>query len=308
MGRETEELVSPPKSAITISAGFECLELFYKNNVDLYLCYCGIEDCSKGHSFGPTVRNEYLIHYILSGKGSYQAGGHIYELGAGEYFLICPGQTTFYQADREEPWSYLWVGFQGIKAPLYIKYMQLDEDERLVGRCSQTAFLKQLVTQMLEARALTFANELKREGLLYQFLSELASEAEGEEEDLSNGEYPQQIYVEHILNYIEKNYKKEIRVSQLAKEMGLSRSYLSSCFKKTTGQTVQDYLMSLRMEKAEILLTSTATPIGEIASEVGYEDSLAFSKTFKKKNGISPSKYRQEYAGKKEKLQVENRF
>ena len=305
---DREEQAAPPKSAFTISAGFECLELFYKNNVDLYLCYCGIEDCSRGHSFGPAVRGEYLIHYILSGRGIYQVGEKKYELGAGEYFLICPGQTTFYQADTKDPWSYMWVGFQGIKAPMYIKYLQLDEKEKLVGKCSGTEYLKSLVLQMLEARALTFTNELKREGLLYQFLSELAGEVEKTENKEKEGEYPQQIYIEHILNYMEQNYQKEIRVSHLAKEMGLNRSYLSSCFKKVMGETVQDYLMRLRMEKAEILLASTKDSIGNIACEVGYEDPLAFSKTFRKKYGISPSEYRRKYAGNKAGLQVENRF
>lgn len=73
----------PPKTAFTVSAGFECLEIYYKKNVDLYLCYCGIEECSKGHSFGPAVRNEYLIHYILSGRGMYQIHGKTYEVGPG---------------------------------------------------------------------------------------------------------------------------------------------------------------------------------------------------------------------------------
>ncbi len=308
MGIETEEQVSPPKSAFTVSAGFECLEIFYKNNVDLYLCYCGIEDCSKGHSFGPAVRNEYLIHYILSGKGIYRVGDKTYTVQAGEYFLICPGQTTFYQADEENPWSYMWIGFQGIKAPMYIKYLHLDEKEKLVGKCGQAEYLKSLILQMLEARALTFANELRREGLLYLFLSELTNAAEREVELSEEDKYPQQIYVEHVLRYIERNYSKEIRVSQLAKEMGLSRSYLSSCFKKQMGETVQDYLMRIRMEKAETLLITESVSIGQIAGEVGYEDQLAFSKVFRKKYGMSPSEYRQNYKGNEEKLQIQYRF
>lgn len=305
---QTEPVQSPPKTAFTISAGFECLEIYYKNNVDLYLCYCGIEDCSKGHSFGPAVRNEYLIHYILSGKGIYQAGGKTVPVEKGQYFLICPGETTYYEADREDPWSYLWVGFQGIKAPLYMQYLHLSEDGQRVGNCHSAEALKEYVEQMLNARALTFADELKREGLLYSFFAELAKDAEQQREEDTTEEYPRQIYVEHMLRYIEKHYKEKFYISEMAKEIGLSRNYLNNCFKSVMNETIKDYLIRIRLEKAEQILISTKEPIGQVALEAGYEDALAFSKAFRKKYQLSPSEYRSRYTENTEKLQIENHF
>lgn len=300
----------PPKTAFTVSAGFECLEIYYKKNVDLYLCYCGIEECSKGHSFGPAVRNEYLIHYILSGRGIYQIPGKTYEVGPGEFFLIPPGQTTFYQADKEEPWSYIWIGFQGMKAPMYMEYLHLDGKERVVGKCSQTEKLKHLVEQMLRARALTFADELQREGLLYEFIAELARDAERDRADVESAqeEYPKQIYVDHMLHYIERHLDQKILISEMAKEIGLSRNYLSNCFKSVMHETLKDYLTRIRMEKAERLLTTTTDTIGEVAAAVGYKDALAFSKVFHKKYQISPTAYREQYAKNPEELQIKNNF
>lgn len=262
----------PPKTAFTESAGFECLEVYYKKNVDLYLCYCGIEECSRGHSFGPAVRKEYLIHYILSGRGIYQIHGKTYEVGQGEFFLIPPDETTFYQADTEEPWRYIWIGFQGMKATMYMEYLHLDGEERVVGKCSQKEKLKHLVEEMLRARALTFADELHREGLLYEFMAALAQDAED------------------------------------AKEIGLSRNYLSNCFKSVMHETLKDYLTRVRMEKAERLLTTTTDTIGEVAAAVGYEDALAFSKVFHKKYHVSPRAYREQYAKNPEDLQIKNNF
>lgn len=295
----------PPKTIYTVSAGFKCLELLYKKNVDLYLCYCGIEECSRGHSFGPAVREDYLIHFITSGRGTYRVRGETFALGKGDYFLIRPGEETFYQADRMEPWSYAWVGFNGIKAPVYMDYLrECSIDGALTGRpkglgepwrtghCDQVEQIRSLVTGMLESKALTYANELRREGLLYQLLSVLAEQKNGEERQGESGEYPQQVYVEHVLRYVEDNYAGDIRVGRLTQEMGLSRSYLSSCFKKATGEAIKDYLTRFRMEKAEKALEETDIPVGQIACEIGYEDALAFSKAFKKKNGTSPSEYR----------------
>nr|WP_300346814.1 AraC family ligand binding domain-containing protein [uncultured Oscillibacter sp.] len=62
-----------------------------------------------------------MVHYILSGKGVYQCRGKTFRLGEGEAFLICPGELIYYEADREEPWIYTWIGMQGIKIKGYLE-------------------------------------------------------------------------------------------------------------------------------------------------------------------------------------------
>ena len=86
----------------TNSARYKCLEFLKKHSVDLYLCYCGMEECDPGHHYGPTSRSEYLIHYILSGKGIFQADGKTYQLRENNAFIICPDEVTYYQADIVE--------------------------------------------------------------------------------------------------------------------------------------------------------------------------------------------------------------
>ena len=76
--------------------------------------YCGYEKCASGHSFGPAVRTQYLLHFVISGKGTYSVGGVTYPVKAGQAFLIKPSEVTYYQADREAPWEYMWMAFDGI--------------------------------------------------------------------------------------------------------------------------------------------------------------------------------------------------
>jgi AraC family transcriptional regulator of arabinose operon len=156
----------------TNSARYKCLEYLKKNAVDLYLCYCGIEECDPGHHFGPTSRTEFLLHFILAGKGKYFVDDKIYPLGENELFLICPGATTYYEADAEDPWTYLWIGFNGIKAKTYLEYANLGE-AALVGEFGEPKVLLSCVENMLDASKLTYENELKREGYLFLFLSAL---------------------------------------------------------------------------------------------------------------------------------------
>lgn len=106
------------------------LQLKNRKFSEFYLCFCGYADCSPLHSFGPAVRPNYLIHLILQGKGKYMIGEESYNLEAGEGFLIEPEVSTFYQADAEQPWSYMWVGFSGTKAKEYLRDIGLGGEQK----------------------------------------------------------------------------------------------------------------------------------------------------------------------------------
>ena len=98
----------------TNSANFHCLEHLSETSMDLYLIHVGKETCISSHTCGPSCRDEYIIHFISSGKGIFTTHGITYHLKANEMFLIRPNEEVFYQADKEEPWSYFWIGFNGI--------------------------------------------------------------------------------------------------------------------------------------------------------------------------------------------------
>ena len=83
------------------------------NGGSVTVYYCGYEKCESGHFWGPAVRNQYLLHYVISGCGTYVVGGETYTLHAGSCFLIRPGERTLYTADRKDPWEYMWVAFDG---------------------------------------------------------------------------------------------------------------------------------------------------------------------------------------------------
>ena len=93
-------------------------------------------------------------------------------------------------------------------------------------------------------------------------------------------------YAFEAMKEIRQNYQKEISVTYMAEQIGISRTHLSHCFKLIYQKSIQDYITSYRMEKAQELL------IQEIAFLVGYKDELYFSKVFARLYGMSPSKFR----------------
>ena len=71
------------------------IPLLNKGFHDVNPVVCGWQNCDSGHSFGPAIREYYLIHYILDGKGIFERRGVIYNLAKGSMFLIRPHELTF---------------------------------------------------------------------------------------------------------------------------------------------------------------------------------------------------------------------
>ena len=275
----------------TDSARYKCLEHLKKASLDLYLCYCGSQICSSGHAYGPEIRTEYLVHIVLSGKGYYMVDNKTYEIGPNSAFLIYPDVSTFYHASEEDPWTYVWVGFNGIKAEASLKYAQFSKENPIIPIQNVEPFVN-AVDGMLAASQLTYANDLAREGYLYQFVASLIQDCQNQNNIEEVHDYSYQVYVDHTVEYIEHNYYKNIKVQGIADYIGINRSYLTNCFKSILNMSPQEYIFNYRMNQASILLMNTNLPISEIANKVGYDDALNFSKAFKKAYGINPTNYR----------------
>lgn len=97
-----------------------------------------------------------------------------------------------------------------------------------------------------------------------------------------------------ILNYLQENYAKQIKIKRLCKEFGVTEKTLYKIVKQTTNKTINDYLIYLRIEKSKQLLISTDYSISEIAYQVGYVDYNYFIRLFKKLTNLTPLKYRKQ--------------
>lgn len=90
----------------------------------------------------------------------------------------------------------------------------------------------------------------------------------------------------------ENDYTKHIHASEVASEIGISRSYFSVKFKKYVGITFGDFIQNLRIQRAEKLLLNTKFSVTEIAYQSGYEDVYYFNRVFREKMQCSPNEYR----------------
>ena len=95
-----------------------------------------------------------------------------------------------------------------------------------------------------------------------------------------------------IVDYVEKNYKKNISLSELAEDLGYEYCYFSRTFNRLFSMTFNDYLNIYRFNEACAMLTKTDMPITEISYESGFQSIRSFNNIFKKLAGVSPSEYK----------------
>ena len=156
----------------TDSAQFQCLEHLREAFLDLYLVHCGIEHCQPSYFIGPSYRDEYIIHFVLEGKGSYTVGGITYFLSSNQMFLIYPGEEVRYSSDADEPWTYAWIGFNGIRAASTIKNCGFSKQSYVLPFKNQEVIID-YISNILTSTHLSFSNDLKRNAYLLLIFSSL---------------------------------------------------------------------------------------------------------------------------------------
>lgn len=247
----------------------------------------GFQQCTPGYRWGAGVRDHYLIHYVVSGRGTFTAAGRAFPVRAGEVFLVWPNVVVSYEADTESPWEYYWLGFSGPDAAALLARTDLRPDAPVLhidfGRTFQ-----RYITAIYEARGQSAWSRTQMLGYAYLLLGKLI---EGHEEIASPSDM-----VERAAEFISNNYTAQITIDDVAAYAGVSRSWLYRGFQRRFGVSPLAYLEDIRLQYAMQLLTRTALQIREIAYSVGYVDALYFSKVFSRRTGLSPTAYRAAYA------------
>ncbi|WMJ22173.1 AraC family transcriptional regulator [Paludicola sp. MB14-C6] len=256
-------------------------------NSSLWVCQCGWEICKSTHTFGPAVRDHYLLHYVVDGHGYFKNQSGEYRLSKGQGFLITPGETTIYWADREEPWEYYWVGFKGVDAELLLELCSLSMATPIV-RCDETEEVKKMFSEMFQSYTQSNSREYSMLGYFYLILANLMSQTKQNGYTSSNVK----MYINNAIEYINNNYSYDINITKLSDYIGIDRTYLYRIFMDYINISPEQYLLKVRMTKAANLLKTTEHSVLQIALSTGYKDASHFSTTFKKYFNVSPSDYR----------------
>jgi len=235
----------------------------------------GQEHCLPLHAAAPHVRPYWLLHYIVSGKGTFTARDTTYRLGASQCFIIRPGEKISYQADSTQPWHYIWISFStNADMPEAMKLDVLTMPglgkifSNIAGADEHSAGINELLS-----------------GKIWEIMALLAENEKTRFSKIDN-------FAEQAKTIIQTKYTTGITVTEIAKSLNFERSYFSTVFKNSVGISPQEYLNNYRLEKAAELLISDNCSITDIAFSTGYSGVINFSRMFKRRYGVSPTDYR----------------
>ncbi len=226
---------------------------------------CGREVCKPGHHYSRPL-DYHLIHYIENGKGILIKNGKTYHLNKGQCFIICPRETYMYQADTENPWTYMWIGFTGDIT------QKLDQLESPVFNSSPKYFIEMLNCVNFNDMSVEYLTAKVLEFMCHEFCQR------------KNGNY-----ADIAKNLVDISDGNQLSVMEIAKYIGIDKRYLSRIFKLKYSITLKDYIIQKKMSDAQFYLKSGYS-VSEVSKLVGYSDEFAFSRAFKKEFNYPPSK------------------
>lgn len=142
-----------------------------KELVSLSVYNVGFQKCDALYQWGPGIRDHYLIHYIISGKGTYRVAGQTYHLSGGDTFLVYPNTEVVYCADEQNPWEYAWVGFTGSDASMILKATDFSPENPFIRDTPRGNDIHRQILHIYDARGNEFEHAVEMTGRLYTMLA-----------------------------------------------------------------------------------------------------------------------------------------
>lgn len=258
--------------------------------LSLLVYNAGFQKCPPGYGWGPGVRDHYLLHYVVSGRGTYEAENRTFVLEPGAAFLARPDVPIYYRADDQDPWEYYWVGFSGPAAPLLLAQTPFTAS-RPVLRPAAGEQLRQGLLEIYKARGTDYPSAVRMAGYLQAALGLLMESVP------RRGEESLSVYARQGAAFLQQNYSRSIGVEETARQAGVSRSCLYRAFQAEFGCSPSVYLTRYRIQRACQLLRHSTLPVGAVAVSAGFQDPFYFSRAFRREVGCSPTEYRERSGG-----------
>lgn len=233
------------------------------------------------------------ILYLLSGSGWHTIGKYRYPTSAGDLVIINSGVLHEEKVRGKEPLEFYCCAVTNLSLKGKKRGQLIDEDRVPV---LESGSQKQIVEDLFKVIQKESMSENVWKNEICTFLAsalvlKVAEMTQGSE-CMDSKEQKEHWMIEKVQNYMEQNFRDKISLQDMAEIVSVTPWYLERVFKKYTGDSLNQYLIHLKLGYAQNLFRDTSKSIAQVAEEVGYDNPSYFSQLFKKKFGVTPGAYR----------------
>jgi AraC-like DNA-binding protein len=234
------------------------------------------------------ILNEFQINFISEGSGTLENSFGSFPLKQGSIFFTFPGVWHRYKPNQKTGWTENYIGFDGRLVRELIVSPRFEAKE--------PAFNFGIKEELLDTYFKIFDLVQKEQPGYQQIASGMVIKLLGyivsfEKQKGFSGKPIAQV-IEAARFAMKQNMGSELYFEELAKKHNVSYSFFRRMFRKYTGVSPGQYHLQLRLTRAKELLISTDKSIKEISYELGFQSIFHFSSLFKKKEGVTPSFFR----------------
>ncbi|MDE7271691.1 MAG: AraC family transcriptional regulator [Lachnospiraceae bacterium] len=242
-------------------------------------------------TYRPKGRLDFQILYVASGKAHFYFGdkGIDTTVTAGNMVVYRPKEPQKYEYYGVEQTEVYWVHFTGKDVKNVLRSYGITDDMQVINTGTSleyTRIFKQMIIE-LQRRQPDYQEMLTL--LLRQLLISIHRQLTADHK-IKNVFLDAEM--EAAMQYFNDNYNTEINIEEYAASRGMSVSWFIRNFKQYASTTPMQYIVSIRITNAQMLLETTDYNVTEIGNIVGYDNPLYFSRIFRKQKGVSPSEYR----------------
>lgn len=234
---------------------------------------------------------EYLIFYILDGTAQYTKQRDIRYINR-DHILISSCNARISLSKATPRWRYFYAVFSGTHAKLFYNMI------RDMSNIFPITPIHNICPVFTELCDLDYQEEIFCQMQAYYLLHQLIHELILIAVDINKARMAtpiQQTVVNMALKYIDEHYQEDLSVDRICQTVSFSKYYFCKLFKEHTGKTLHQYVTEYRVNKSKDLLTYSKLPIHAIAIEVGFQNSLAYTRAFKQYSHMTPSEYRKTF-------------
>ena len=227
----------------------------------------------------------YSIEYVYSGEGTIQENDSIYNVSAGDFFILHPNKYHHYYSNKKKPWRKIWLVINGDTHFPTNLLSAFSIPEKIYFPKINSPLELENIFELLKSN--TPDPTIKLERLIFSLIQAL-----GYSGSINSAE--SRSLIPHIKDYIDKRLNTKIDINKICTvEFSTSPEYFSRAFKKMYGISPSQYILQQKIDLAKMLLDRTDLPVHEISDRLAFFDAAHFSRSFKKIYNMSPKKYRE---------------